>query len=111
MRNEDKKAAIAAYKEREGDAGIYAVRCAASGQTWVGKAPSLGTIRNRLWFGLRMGSDPRRDMQAAWRAHGADSFSFEVLERLDDAEIAYVRDTRLKERLEHWVGELEAQAL
>ena len=31
MRNEDKKAAIAAYKERESDAGIYAPRAVRPG--------------------------------------------------------------------------------
>ena len=35
MQREDRKAAISAYKKREAAAGIYAVRCKASGEVWV----------------------------------------------------------------------------
>jgi hypothetical protein len=106
MKTEDKKTAIAAYKERKTEAGIYAIRCAASGQAWVGQTPNLDTIRNRIWFSLRMGSHPNRELQAAWSAHGESDFSFEVLERLDDEELAYVRNTLLKEREMHWRSKL-----
>ena len=53
MKREDRKAAIAAYKERKADAGLYVVRCAASGQQWVGGTLDLRTIWNRLSFMLR----------------------------------------------------------
>ena len=33
----DRKAAIAAYKERKTIAGVFVVRCAASGEAWVGQ--------------------------------------------------------------------------
>ena len=48
MKGEDRKRAVAAYKERKVEAGIYVVRCLASGQVWVGSAPDLSTIQNRL---------------------------------------------------------------
>ncbi|SIO05291.1 hypothetical protein SAMN05443247_01653 [Bradyrhizobium erythrophlei] len=102
MKSEDKKAAIAAYKKRENAAGIFAVRCAASGQAWVGQTLNLDTIQNRIWFSLRMGSHTNRDLQSAWAAHGIDSFTFEPLELLEDEELPYVRDTLLKERALHW---------
>jgi hypothetical protein len=98
----DKKAAVAAYKERKVAAGIFAVRCAASGQVWVGQAPNLDTIQNRTFFTLRQGNHPSRDLQAAWAAHGADSFTFEAVERLPDEEIPYARAALLKERAAHW---------
>ncbi|MET4040164.1 hypothetical protein ABIC03_001849 [Bradyrhizobium sp. RT6a] len=44
----DRKAAIAAHKERKTVAGVYVVRCAASGEAWVGQAPNLDTIQNRI---------------------------------------------------------------
>jgi hypothetical protein len=53
MKTEDRKAAVTAYKERKVESGIYAIRCAASGEVWVGSAPNLSTIQNRLWFTLR----------------------------------------------------------
>jgi hypothetical protein len=102
MKSEDKKAAIAAYKKRENAAGIFAVRCAASGQAWVGQTLNLDTVQNRIWFTLRMGSHNSRDLQSAWTAHGADAFTFEPLEQLEEEELPYVRDTLLRERVLHW---------
>src|SRR3954452_4347643 len=88
MKHDDKKAAIAAYKKREHAAGIFAVRCAASGQAWVGQTLTLDTIQNRIWFSLRNGGHSNRDLQSVWTAHGADAFTFETLERLKDEELA-----------------------
>jgi hypothetical protein len=110
-KGEDRKAAIAAYKERKSVAGIYVIRCAASGEAWVGQAPNLDTIQNRIWFTLRLGNNPCHGLQKAWRDYGAESLSFEVLERLADEESSYVRNALLKERMVYWRSELGAQAV
>lgn len=107
----DRKAAIAAYKERKTIAGIFVIRCAASGQAWVGQAPNLETIQNRIWFTLRQGSHACRSLQAAWKAHGPDSLTLEECERLDEEETAYIRTALLKERMQHWRAELGAEAV
>lgn len=111
VKHEDKRAAITAFRERKPAIGIYAVRCAASGQTWVGRTPNLESVRNRLWFTLRQGANPHRSLQAAWRAHGADAFSFEVLHRLKDDTPTEARDRILKERLAHWRTVLQAERI
>lgn len=108
MNRDDRKAAAAAYKEQTVTAGIYAVRCQPTGQCWVGRAPDLATIQNRLWFTLRHQANPHRSLQAAWREHGPDAFTFEILERIGEEEIAYVRERLLKDRLAHWATELQA---
>ena len=102
MKIEDRKAAIAAYKKRKSTAGIFAIRCGASGQLWVGQTLNLETIQNRIWFSLRAGSHSNVELQGAWSAHGGDDFKFEPLERLKDEESAYVRDALLKERFIHY---------
>jgi predicted GIY-YIG superfamily endonuclease len=107
----DRKAAIAAYKERKTIAGIYVVRCAASGEAWVGQAPNLQTIQNRIWFSLRQGNHTCRSLQGAWNAHGEASLTFGECERLEDEETAYVRNALLKERAQHWRTELKAEAI
>ncbi len=71
----------------------------------------LGTIRHRLWFTVKLGTDPHRSLQAAWLAHGADQFVFEELERLPDEELAYVREASLKKRFAHWRAMLNATAI
>jgi hypothetical protein len=108
---EDRKAAVAAYKERKAVAGVYVVRCAATGQQWVGSAPDLATIWNRLSFALRQGAHPHRSLQAAWQDHGADSFAFEIVERIDPEKLAYGRDRTMRERLNHWRETLGAEAI
>lgn len=111
MKNDDRKAAIRAYKERKTVAGIYALRCAATGQCWVGRAPDVTTIQNRIWFSLRQGSDPHPTLQAASKAHGADAFTFEIVEQLKDEEVDYVRERMMSERLAHWAKALSAEAI
>src|SRR4051812_3152922 len=108
MKSEDRKAAVSAYRERNVAAGIYAVRCVPTGAVWVGQAPDLSTIQNRLWFTLRLGNNTHRSLQDAWRADGAEAFTFEILERLGDEEIDYVRDSLLRSRLMHWAEMLQA---
>jgi hypothetical protein len=107
----DRKAAIAAYKERKTIAGIFVIRCAASGEAWVGQAPNLETIQNRIWFTLRQGSHPCRSLQAAWNAHGEAGLTFGECERLEDEETDYVRNALLKECALHWRAELKAEAI
>ena len=107
----DRKSAIAAYKERKAAAGIYVVRCVASGEVWVGQAADLAKIQNRVWFTLRQGGHPCRSLQAAWNAHGEADLTLSECERLDDEETGYVKNALLRERQLHWLAELRAEAI
>ena len=111
MELEKRRAAIAAYREREVVPGIYAVRCASTGECWVGRAPDLSTIHNRLWFTLRLGSCPHRTLQQAWQENGAEAFSFERVEELDSEELGFALDRVMGERLEHWCEQLSARRI
>ncbi len=107
----DRKAAIAAYKERKTIAGIFVIRCKGLSQTWVGQAPDLEKIQNRIWFTLRHGSHRSQSLQAAWNTHGPENFSLEACEQLEDEETPYIRDALLKERMLHWRSVLGAEAI
>ena len=111
MKTEDRKAAVAAYKERKAVPGVFAVRCPATGAVWVGHAADLATIRNRIWFTLDHGSHRTLSLQAAWNAHGTDGLSFEELERIEPDQPAYARDRALKDRTAAWREELGAAAI
>lgn len=111
LKTEDRKAAVAAYKDRKIAAGVYVVRCMATGQRWAGTTLDLARIWNRLSFTLRQGADPRRAFQAAWLEHGSDSFTFEVIERVDVEELVHGRDRVLKARLDHWCEALPAEPI
>lgn len=105
-----RKASLAAYKERKPAAGVFAVRCLATGDCWVGRAPDIDSIWRRLSFELAQGSCRQPALQAAHARFGAATLSFEPLERIEE-ESDYVRDRRLKARLDHWRAELGAQAI
>jgi hypothetical protein len=112
MDAQEKKAAAAAWKEREAPAGVYAFRCTASGECWVGRATDLDAIEKRLMFSVRMASTPHRTLLAAARTHGGDAFAFERLELFEDDKAGpELRDALLKKRAEFWRQELGAQTL
>jgi hypothetical protein len=111
MKTEDRKSAIADYKKRVSPAGVFAIRCRATDEVWVGHAPDLDKIQNRIWFTLRMGNHRNAELQRAWTAHGEQNFSLDTLERIKDEELVYVRDTLLKERVQHWRTQLKASAI
>jgi hypothetical protein len=111
VKSADRRAAVAAYKERKVVGGVYAVRCASTGQCWVGRTQGFGAMQNRLWFTLRHGGNPHRALQAAWRACGAEAFMFEEVERFDDEALADLGDRGLKDRVAHWCQTLRAEPI
>jgi hypothetical protein len=111
MTPDERKAAITAYKERKTIGGIYAVVCRPLNQRWIGRAPDLSTIQNRLWFTLRQGTSAHANLQAAWKAHGAESFTLDIIERIDEEALAFVRERIFAERLSHWCRVHSAEAI
>lgn len=105
-----RREAIRDFKEKKTVAGVYAIRCAVTGEAWVAGAPNVEPQHQRHWFGLRNGGHLNRVMQAAWNAHGGEAFSFEVLERLDDEDLTPLGRTDLiKARERHWLAALGAK--
>jgi hypothetical protein len=103
MDKQTRRQAVRDYKERKVPTGIYAVRCVATGEAWVGSSPNLEQQQNRIWFGLKQGGFPNRSLLAAWAAHGEAAFSFEVLDAIDDEGLEdYGRASLLKDRDAHW---------
>jgi hypothetical protein len=109
MPKADRKAAIAAFKERASVPGIFAVRCAATGEVWLGQSRNLGAQKTGLWFSLNNGGHPNRDLLARWKERGEAAFSFEVIEALEPESSAVLLTSLLRDRLVHWVKLLNAQ--
>lgn len=107
----DRKAAIAAYKDRKVEAGIFAIRCPTSGAQWLGQANDIATVKTRHWFSLGIGSHSNRALQAAWQARGASAMEFEVLELLPDEDDSVARSSQLRDALRRWRAELAAPAV
>jgi len=111
MDKQDRKAAIAAYKERKAAYGVFAVICGATGQAWVGASRHVDNQQNGLWFTLRLRTGRNRALQAAWDEHGEEAFRFEELERLRDDYPEIGRMDELKKRQALWSARLQASAL
>ena len=106
-----RKEAINAFKARTVERGIFVVRCTATAQAWVDLSPNLGAARNGNWFALRIGSHRSTSAQAAWTAHGEDTFVFEVLETLSEDESPIVATDLLKTKKREWAARLGAEYL
>jgi hypothetical protein len=112
MDKPNRRQAVRDYKERKVDIGIFAVRCAATGEAWVGASRDLAQQQNRIWFGLKTGGHPNRALQAAWTEHGEAAFAFEVLERASADDLSdYERGNLLKDRDAHWRAALPASKI
>ncbi|WP_225204600.1 GIY-YIG nuclease family protein [Novosphingobium huizhouense] len=107
MHGPDRKAASAAYRQRKVEAGIYAIRCSATGEVWTGTAPDVATIRNRVWFTLRQGANPHRSLQDAWTRHGEAAFTLEIVDSFDcEDETPASRTRKLRDGLNAWAQRL-----
>ena len=104
----DKRQAKKDFKSKETPKGVFAIRCTASSEAWVGGSDHLNSAQNGIWFLLRNGLHHNQRLQAAWNAHGEGAFVFSVLENLeDDVSPLLVKDL-LREREKHWESELGA---
>jgi hypothetical protein len=106
-----RKELVRQYKEIRVPAGIYVVRCVASGRAWVGTSRNLGATKNGLWFGLRAGLHRETSLQAEWNAQGEQSFEYEAVELLDEDVHALNVFGELKEMKSKWVARLGAEPL
>jgi hypothetical protein len=107
----DRKEAIRQFKERVVARGVFALRCLASNQIWVGTAPDLDARRNAIFFQLRHGAHRDRALQAAWTAHGHAAFQFEILETLDEDTSPLLVKDLLTQKSKDWLTRLGALPL
>jgi hypothetical protein len=100
----DKREARRQYKSKKTPQGIFVIRCAASGQVWLGPSTHLDSQQNGTWFQLRNHMHRNSRVQAAWDAHGEESFAYEILEAFDeDLSPLLLKDT-FAEKMKHWEG-------
>jgi hypothetical protein len=97
-----RKEAAREFRERKVSPGIYALRCIATGRTWVNSSPNLDAAQNGQFFQLRQGLHRDKELQAEWNQQGEASFQFEVLEGLPEDTPALNLQDLLKERKQAW---------
>lgn len=82
--------------------GIYQIRCVPTGHRYIGGAKNLEQRRRHHWHRLEDGRCHNKVLQFAWDVFGADSFTFEVIERCPVA--------RLRKRELHYLS-VEGESL
>jgi hypothetical protein len=95
------------YADRKPPNGVYAVRCGPSGETWVAWSKNVDKRWNAL---LAMGNASHpldRAFQAALAKHGPESFTYEVLQIVEETD-AHTLATLLPERAAVWRAKLSA---
>jgi hypothetical protein len=110
MESKRKKEIAREYRERKRSEGIFAVRCTATGETWVASSRHLDTQQNGIWFTLRQGGHLNKAIQTAWNTHGETSFAYEVLEEVTDDNPLLIASL-LKERERLWREQLGAASV
>jgi hypothetical protein len=108
--NARKRELLRQYKDNPPAAGVYAIRCAASGFLVVSAAMNVAGAINRERFQLRLNGHRNKTLQREWNAHGEAAFSFETIDVLkprEDSTDAQQRDD-LAALLAMWREELGA---
>lgn len=111
LSKEQKKEAISQFKERKPSLGIFAVRCVANGQVWVGASRNLEATRNGTWFSLRLKGHRDKTLQEEWNAQGESAFQYEILETLSEDVLPQAVSDLLIEKKKQWIRQLDARAL
>ena len=87
MEKDRKKELIRQYKEMKKPMGVFAFRCEATGQVFVGITQDLKGTQNSMRFQLNLGSYRHRKwqnaLQSAWNTYGEEGFQVEDLGELE----------------------------
>ncbi len=96
------------YAERKPSVGVFAVKCAATGEAWVAWTRALDKRKNGIWFELRAGGGLGvTEIYPSWKAHGENAFSYEILEEISE-ENPHKLERLLDERARYWRTQLGA---
>ena len=107
----DKKALKRQYLEVKTRAGVYLIRNLVTERLLIAGSNNVTAALNRHRFEMKMGSHRNLKMRADWKAHGEDSFTFEVLDALkyrDDP--GFNAETELEDLVALWRGEISFRA-
>jgi hypothetical protein len=105
---ETRRALVRKYKETVPPAGVFVIRNTLSGRTYVAGSLDVEGAMNRARFELGLRSHRNKALVRDWVAHGAEHFSFEVIDRVRERDDpAFDRAGELEKLLALWHEELQ----
>jgi hypothetical protein len=76
----DRKQLEHQYKQNGPTLGVYCITNKASGKVLLGASANVDGILNRHRFNLRHGGHENKQLLNDWHEHGAENFTFEVID-------------------------------
>lgn len=71
------------YKQMKPDMGVFIIRSNFNNKCYIEGTQDLKGTINGAKFKLKFGSFPNRELQKEWKQHGEESFTIEVLQKLE----------------------------
>ena len=91
------------YKARKLYGGVYTITNRINGKYVIGYVANLKSIQNRFQFAITTGSTVHPKLQKDWEEFGAQVFTLEVLEELeqkpDQSQAEFMEDLKTLEQL------------
>lgn len=107
LSDQARRECVRQYKQSFPPLGVYVLRCDAAGVLRVGSSRNVDGLLNRLRFELTRGTHLDKAVQQAWKTHGAQAFTFEVIDRVTQrADPGFDHDAELAAMLALWRAEL-----
>ena len=95
------------------DMGIFIIKNDYNDKCYIETTQNLKGAINSTKFKLKFGNHPNRELQKAWTEHGEDSFTIEILEKLeydkDETKTDYSEELNILEL--EWKDKLLKQGL
>lgn len=77
-----KKELMEAYKTRRPEMGVIALRCGATGETFLEGSRDIPATMNGIRVKLNAGFHPNRHLLELWKQYGQEGFTFSVARTL-----------------------------
>jgi hypothetical protein len=105
-----RKEIIKDYKARKLLGGVYKITNTLNGKYLIGHSANLKGVQSRFQFAVTTGSAVHSRLQKDWKELGAQAFTFEVLEELEQkpeqSQAEFMDDLKTLEQL--WRANLDA---